>query len=175
MASFQSKTAPVLHKHCTEPSFRYTRLDNGRIGMTRYGRSWRIEQEKTRTIKGERGLPLQCCSSSSTKDQRVLSQAGKPEQFGCLVNEYGWKVRRLVEEGREMRKVAEVQAQAFHVPVPIFNDLFFEYFQVWSSSLVLSSIFMASSPSHLGSPCCSISSLSVDQLSFSSCVMENTV
>ena len=86
---------------------------------------------------------MQCYSSSSTpspEDQRVLRLVGKVAlsekteygkgQFGCLVNEYGWKVRRLVEEDGEMRKVAQVQAQAFHVPVALFNDLFFEFFQV---------------------------------------------
>ena len=60
---------------------------------------------------------------------REKTEYGKG-QFGCLVNEYGWKVRRLVEEDGEMRKVAQVQAQAFHVPVALFNDLFFEFFQV---------------------------------------------
>eukprot|EP00268_Persea_americana_P032590 TRINITY_DN3208_c0_g1_i4.p1 TRINITY_DN3208_c0_g1~~TRINITY_DN3208_c0_g1_i4.p1 ORF type:complete len:324 (-),score=72.69 TRINITY_DN3208_c0_g1_i4:271-1242(-) len=51
------------------------------------------------------------------------------EQFGYLVSEYGWGVRRLVEEGEEMRKVAQVQAEAFHEPKALFNDLFFLFFQ----------------------------------------------
>lgn len=46
-----------------------------------------------------------------------------------LVREYGWKVRRMVEEKSEMRKVAQIQAQAFHVPSPIFDDWFFHFFQ----------------------------------------------
>ncbi|KAL6311189.1 hypothetical protein AAG906_021358 [Vitis piasezkii] len=142
MASFHSKTAPVFQKHYTEPSCRYTRINNGRIGIKGCGRSWRINIEKGRLFKGERGFVVQCCSSSSTpsaEDQRVLRLVGKVAlrekteygkgQFGCLVNEYGWKVRRLVEEDGEMRKVAQVQAQAFHVPVALFNDLFFEFFQ----------------------------------------------
>ncbi|CBI39297.3 unnamed protein product, partial [Vitis vinifera] len=28
-----------------------------------------------------------------------------------------------------MRKVAHIQSQAFHVPVALFNDLLFEFFQ----------------------------------------------
>ena len=143
MASFHSKTAPVFQKHYTEPSCRYTGINNGGIGIKGCGKSWRINIGKTRLFKGGRGSVVQCCSSSSTpsaEDQRVLRLVGKvglrekPEygkdQFGCLVNEYGWKVRRLVEEDGEMRKVAQVQAQAFHVPVALFNDLFFEFFQV---------------------------------------------
>ncbi|KAK9095869.1 hypothetical protein Sjap_021366 [Stephania japonica] len=50
-------------------------------------------------------------------------------QFGSLVNEFGWRVRRLVEEEEEMRKVAQVQAEAFHDPVVFFNDLFFQFFK----------------------------------------------
>lgn len=92
-------------------------------------------------MKGERGFVGKCCRSSSTpsiasaEGQRVVSMVGKVESgkglFGCLVDEYGWKVRRLVEEDGEMRKVAQVQAQAFHVPMVLFNDLFFEFFQVF--------------------------------------------
>ena len=74
---------------------------------------------------------MQCYSSSSTpspEDQRVLRLVGK---VGLREKtEYGWKVRRLVEEDSEMRKVAHIQSQAFHVPVALFNDLFFEFFQV---------------------------------------------
>ncbi|KAJ9675983.1 hypothetical protein PVL29_024793 [Vitis rotundifolia] len=140
MASFHSKIAPIFQKYYTEASCRYTRINNGRIGIKGCGRSWRINIEKGRLFKGERGFVVQCCSSSSTssaEDQRVLRLVGKVGlhekleygngQFGCSVNKYGWKVKRLVEEDGEMRKVA--QAQAFHVPVALFNDLFFEFFQ----------------------------------------------
>lgn len=102
-------------------------------------------------MKGERGFVGKCCRSSSTpsissaEDQRVVSMVGKVESgkglFGCLVDEYGWKVRRLVEEDGEMRKVAQVQAQAFHVPMVLFNDLFFEFFQVFFFFLFFSFLF----------------------------------
>ncbi|GMY33908.1 hypothetical protein FCV25MIE_29150 [Fagus crenata] len=78
-------------------------------------------------------------SSSSTSSAEEVGlvgnrKCGEPEpaegQFDrYLVNEYGWKVRRLVENTDEMKKVAQVQAEAFHVPVALFNDLFFEFFQ----------------------------------------------
>lgn len=48
---------------------------------------------------------------------------------GYLVREYGWKVRRMVEEKNEMKKVAQIQAQAFHVPAFFFDDFFFHFFQ----------------------------------------------
>ncbi|RVW12195.1 Retrovirus-related Pol polyprotein from transposon RE2 [Vitis vinifera] len=66
-------------------------------------------------------------STPSPEDQRVLRLVGK---VGLREKtEYGWKVRRLVEEDSEMRKVAHIQSQAFHVPVALFNDLLFEFFQ----------------------------------------------
>ncbi|KAL5776310.1 hypothetical protein ACOSP7_009236 [Xanthoceras sorbifolium] len=53
------------------------------------------------------------------------------EKLDWLVvsEEYGWQVRRLVVEDGEMRRVAFVQADAFHTPVLLFNDLFFEFFK----------------------------------------------
>ncbi|KAI3783675.1 hypothetical protein L1987_42761 [Smallanthus sonchifolius] len=50
-------------------------------------------------------------------------------QFGNLVKEYGWQVRRMVEEDDEMRSVANIQAEAFYEPVVLFNDVFFQFFQ----------------------------------------------
>lgn len=46
-----------------------------------------------------------------------------------LVEGFGWGVRRMAEVEDEMRKVAAVQAEAFHVPVSFFNDAFFEFFR----------------------------------------------
>ncbi|XP_028801609.1 uncharacterized protein LOC114756835 isoform X2 [Neltuma alba] len=47
----------------------------------------------------------------------------------CLVCENGWRVRRLVEKDEEIRNAANVQAEAFHVPVSLFNPVFFQFFQ----------------------------------------------
>lgn len=42
----------------------------------------------------------------------------------------GWKIRRMVvEEEGEIRKVAEIQAEAFHIPTLFFNDVFFQFFK----------------------------------------------
>ncbi|KAL8162409.1 hypothetical protein V2J09_013898 [Rumex salicifolius] len=46
-----------------------------------------------------------------------------------LVDEHGWKVRRMRGNDFEMRKVASIQAEAFHVSVALFDDLFFQFFQ----------------------------------------------
>ncbi|TKY68053.1 N-acetyltransferase protein [Spatholobus suberectus] len=89
---------------------------------------------------GGSGLVLQCCSSTSSSqlpcaDQDVRLQiengsSGKlKQQFEYLVCEYGWRVRRLFENADEIRKVSQVQAEAFHVPVSLFNHLFFQFFQ----------------------------------------------
>lgn len=84
---------------------------------------------------------LQCSSTSSSQlscsDQSVRLQAesgsgnGKlKHKYEYLVCDYGWRVRRLVENADEIRKAVQVQAQAFHVPVPLFDHLFFQFFQV---------------------------------------------
>ena len=52
------------------------------------------------------------------------------EEIESLVCENGWIVRRLVEKDEEIRNAANVQAEAFHVPVSLFNPLFFQFFQV---------------------------------------------
>ncbi|KAM7266561.1 hypothetical protein ACFE04_004458 [Oxalis oulophora] len=47
-----------------------------------------------------------------------------------LTNEYGWNVRRLNEKDfDEMKRVAYIQAEAFHVQFALFDDLFFQFFQ----------------------------------------------
>lgn len=87
----------------------------------------------------------QCSSSSfpvSSTTARELDQVGlklEGKQRGeCLVNDnYGWKVRRMIETEQEMRKVAAVQAEAFHQPLFFFDDLFFEFFQVHSKHSLL--------------------------------------
>ncbi|KAJ4966838.1 hypothetical protein NE237_018687 [Protea cynaroides] len=91
------------------------------------------------TVKGRKSREKQwgavvpcCCSSTSVglegegKDRKFLVSK---EQFGYLVREFGWKVRRLIEKEDEMRRVAQLQAEAFYVPVVLFNDLFFEFFK----------------------------------------------
>jgi hypothetical protein len=42
------------------------------------------------------------------------------EEDEYLAREAGWGVRRM----------AQVQAEAFHVPVALFNDFFFDFFKV---------------------------------------------
>lgn len=93
--------------------------------------------------RGGSGLVLQCCSSSSTsspqlpctdQDVRLQIENGSSngklkQQFEYLVCEYGWRVRRLFENADEIKKASQVQAEAFHVPVSLFNDLFFQFFQ----------------------------------------------
>ncbi|KAK6938003.1 GNAT domain [Dillenia turbinata] len=73
----------------------------------------------------------QCCISSAEKMGVIANVNSSEEEFGYLVNNYaGWKVRRLAENDEaEMKSVAQVQAQAFHVPVLLFDDIFFQFFQ----------------------------------------------
>ncbi|KAF7836437.1 ribosomal protein S18 acetylase RimI-like protein [Senna tora] len=118
---------------CTEISINDVRnagYSNARRKRRRFGHS-------------ENRCALQCCSSTSSRsssistsfsaDQKSQIENGSrkhlEEEEGFLACEYGWRVRRLEEEADEMRNAAQVQAEAFHVPVLLFNDLFFQFFQ----------------------------------------------
>ncbi|WOL03608.1 hypothetical protein Cni_G12328 [Canna indica] len=74
--------------------------------------------------------------SSTTGEVGVVSEdeSGKSAAVGqgqdkYLVRDFGWRVRRMVKVGEEMRKVAHVQAEAFYTPVAMLNDLFFDFFK----------------------------------------------
>jgi hypothetical protein len=115
-------------------------------------RRWELEKCRTklkdcggnwRNIGGQSGKtwelqPRQMVRVRGFVVQSSASSAEKVGSVGYLVNECGWKVRRLVETADEMRMVAQVQAEAFHVPVALFNDFFFQFFQV--SPLFFSSL-----------------------------------
>ncbi|KAK7263807.1 hypothetical protein RJT34_31404 [Clitoria ternatea] len=87
-------------------------------------------------VRRRSGFMLQCSSSQlSCADQKVSLQTenggGKVKRpFEYLVCDHGWRVRRLIEnDPDEISMAAHVQAQAFHVPVALFNDLFFQFFK----------------------------------------------
>ncbi|KAI3757166.1 hypothetical protein L6452_04700 [Arctium lappa] len=87
--------------------------------------------------KVNKSQPLCHCSSISSSHQQQLQEPMAQEddddegegQFGNLVEGYGWQVRKMVEKDDEMRSVANIQAQAFHQPLFLFNDVFFQFFQ----------------------------------------------
>ncbi|OVA03654.1 GNAT domain [Macleaya cordata] len=102
-------------------------------------RKFLLERQR---IRGHHVVVPFCSSSPASSSSSSSSSVGFVEeggedgncgiaegQFGYLLNESGWKVRRLVEEDEEMREVVQVQAEAFHVPMALFNDLFFEFFK----------------------------------------------
>ncbi|KAA8546262.1 hypothetical protein F0562_002999 [Nyssa sinensis] len=116
-------------------------MAGSRISWKRAGHNVRNGEKKTGTWERGYGFVLQCCSSSSSSSSSTSSPGevdlvekdgnfgDRKGQSGYLVSEYGWRVRRMFEEESEMRKVAQVQAEAFHVPMIFFNDLFFDFFQ----------------------------------------------
>ena len=73
------------------------------------------------------GLP---CCLPATEEGVAAAAAATEEEDGYLAREAGWGVRRMGRVGEEMRRVAQVQAEAFHAPVPLFNDFFFDFFKV---------------------------------------------
>ncbi|KAH6834118.1 Acyl-CoA N-acyltransferases superfamily protein [Perilla frutescens var. hirtella] len=86
---------------------------------------------------------LVCCSSSTSTasaDQQVnlagdqkldsiINEDDDKQQLGYLVRDVNWQVRRMFETEEEMKQVANVQAEAFHEPVFLFDDLFFDFFK----------------------------------------------
>ena len=131
MSNFLPSSLHISKGFCTEPSFvcRVTaRFDNG---------SWRSNEQKRFAAR------IHCCSTTSATSSQSLSSAEevaiddrskrvelKEQQFEYLVNEFGWRVRRLAEDQHEMKEVAQLQAEAFHTPTALFDDLFFEFFKV---------------------------------------------
>ncbi|GAB2271893.1 hypothetical protein Dimus_006722 [Dionaea muscipula] len=73
----------------------------------------------------------------SSSSRSVVVVGGVVVDEGSLVSEHGWMVRRMVEEESETRKVAQIQAEAFHEPVAFFNDLFYQFFQAEVLSALL--------------------------------------
>ncbi|PIN09294.1 Peptide alpha-N-acetyltransferase [Handroanthus impetiginosus] len=91
---------------------------------------------QTTRLKKKKGIVYCCSSSTPRSSERELNFDTKNEiyennkvHFGYLVSNENWQVRRMVETEEEMRKVTDVQAEAFHEPVFLFNDLFFWFFK----------------------------------------------
>ncbi|CAL5434588.1 unnamed protein product [Camellia sinensis] len=140
MAQMQAKYLNIGKGICRETLWRYkggTTKQHVNINLSSEFRiSWKYQVRRIREEKKNIECPTTTSFSSnyssfSTEElaKKIEVVEGKYGELGCLVREYGWKVRRMVEEESEMRKVAQIQAEAFHVPVLLFNDLFFQFFQ----------------------------------------------
>lgn len=108
---------------------------DGKAKRTKLSRSWkppcgigRISGKRsfTRVFSTEQEMGM---LEKIDGDQISNDSDGIIDDSFYLVEELGWKVRRMVEEDIEMRKVANVQAEAFHEPVALFDDFFFRFFQ----------------------------------------------
>ncbi|XP_065853928.1 GCN5-related N-acetyltransferase 10, chloroplastic [Euphorbia lathyris] len=71
---------------------------------------------------------LQCSTAASTSPSSAAAEQVEEDKHN-LVTEFGWRVRRLANNDYEMREVAQLQAQAFHLPMPFFDDFFFQFFK----------------------------------------------
>lgn len=140
-----------LHKEFLSWRYTYTPSSrggnhHGQIGLIPCSRKTRENSDLSLNNNTKvSGVQLQrhCCSSSPPGNElEVISEdvfAGNGgihsrstgDQVGLLLsNEYGWEVRRLVETEDEMRKVAQIQAEAFYEPAIFFDEMFFEFFKV---------------------------------------------
>ncbi|XP_058766691.1 GCN5-related N-acetyltransferase 10, chloroplastic-like [Vicia villosa] len=132
MAHLFSRTSYTSHKLVICSNIRY--YD---VRTTPRNACYRVRRGKTWN-----GSMLQCCSSSSRSssqqsycaDQKVNLQTENDsenlkQKFEILACEYGWRIRRLIVNTDEIKMAAQVQAEAFHVPMALFNDLFFHFFK----------------------------------------------
>jgi hypothetical protein len=69
-----------------------------------------------------------------TKEEVGAVGGTEDKEEPYLTRTAGWGVRRMGRVGEEMRRVALVQAEAFHIPVALFNDFFFNFFKVCITS-----------------------------------------
>lgn len=68
---------------------------------------------------------------ASTELLTSLSQNAAEIELKYMVSQNGWGVRRLKrDDEEEIRRVSLVQAEAFHIPLALFDDFFFMFFQV---------------------------------------------
>ena len=134
MARLFSSNPQISHKLVICSNFRYYDViktsKNACYRVRRKRKTWSVSK-------------LQCCSSNSTSsseqlyfaDQKVKLEIENDsenmrQKLDFVVCEYGWRIRRLIENADEIRMAAQVQAEAFHDPVALFNDLFFQFFKV---------------------------------------------
>ncbi|CAF2183637.1 hypothetical protein BRARA_G02379 [Brassica rapa] len=67
---------------------------------------------------------------ASTESLTSLTQNAAELELKYMVSQHGWGVRRLRrDDEEEIRRVSLVQAEAFHIPLALFNDFFFLFFQ----------------------------------------------
>ncbi|XP_078434244.1 acyl-CoA N-acyltransferases (NAT) superfamily protein isoform X2 [Wolffia australiana] len=79
------------------------------------GGEWRRSARRTRSRKrGSVGVS-------------ALGGVELGEKF--LVEEFGWRVRRMTKVSEEVREVARIQAEAFHEPSALFDDFLFQFFE----------------------------------------------
>ncbi|CAK8575316.1 unnamed protein product [Lathyrus sativus] len=132
MANLFSRTSNTSHKLVICSNIRY--YD---VRTTPKNACYRVRRGKTWS-----GSMLQCYSTGSSEessyfgDQRVKFEIENEnggeslkQKFEILACEYGWRIRRLTVNADEIKMAAQVQAEAFHVPMALFNDLFFQFFK----------------------------------------------
>ncbi|XP_010415929.1 PREDICTED: uncharacterized protein LOC104701872 [Camelina sativa] len=77
------------------------------------------------------------CASTESLTSLTHDHAAETE-LKYLVSQHGWDVRRLnTDDEDEIRRVSLVQADAFHIPLALFNDFFFLFFQAEVLSALL--------------------------------------
>lgn len=69
-------------------------------------------------------------NGTSSSSNSAIKSNDNGDEFEYLASDFGWKVRILGQIGEEIRSAARVQAEAFYEPAILFNDFFFEFFQV---------------------------------------------
>ncbi|KFK41617.1 hypothetical protein AALP_AA2G151600 [Arabis alpina] len=89
------------------------------------GKSGYETEHRRRKVTWNRFPVIVRCASTES-----LAGLSQKVELKYMVSQHGWGVRRLNrEDEEEIRRVSLVQAEAFHIPLALFNDYFFLFFQ----------------------------------------------
>ncbi|XP_008461923.2 uncharacterized protein LOC103500412 isoform X2 [Cucumis melo] len=94
--------------------------------LWRYGGEIKVRSAVVVRCSSDYSSPITAAVATEEELIRVSEEMGENEY---LAREFGWKVRKLIEEEDDLRAVARIQAEAFHEPVLLFNHFFFQIFQ----------------------------------------------
>lgn len=122
--------------------------------LWRYGGEIKVRSAVVVRCSSDYSSPITAAVATEEELIRVSEEMGENEY---LAREFGWKVRKLIEEEDDLRAVARIQAEAFHEPVLLFNHFFFQFFQVLcpflSLFLVISSLNLVRNFNYFASLC----------------------
>ncbi|KGN44487.1 uncharacterized protein LOC101214390 isoform X2 [Cucumis sativus] len=92
----------------------------------RYGGGIKVRSAVVVRCSSDYSSPI---TAAARTEEELVGVSEEIDENEYLATEFGWKVRKLIEEEDDLKAVARIQAEAFHEPVLLFNHFFFQFFQ----------------------------------------------